>query len=116
MGSGGSLNYIGAPEEWLRLHREASGEIEASDEPSSNASIPGKMGKMQEFGKALVAADQSTETVKRQVGDWGVWVYYGKAIGILSILAAVACVIVTVFTSNFPSEFTKLQFDPISHS
>src|ERR1700748_2212490 len=106
MGNGGSLNYIGAPEEWLSLHREASGEIITSDEPSSSATVPGKEGKKPEFGKAILAVDQSTETVKRQIGDWGVWVYYAKAIGLLSILAAVACVIVTVFTSNFPSEFT----------
>jgi hypothetical protein len=120
MGNGGTINYMGPPDEWLSLNREKSAEIEASDEQPPKLPKMGKMGKMgmmgmmgrPDMGKVTGPGEDSTETVKRQAGDWGVWLYYGKAIGLFPILAAVACVIASVFTSNFPSECDK--YNPIS--
>jgi hypothetical protein len=50
-------------------------------------------------------AASSAETVKRQSGDWGVWVYYAKAIHSLPLILALGFVIISVFCSGFPSEF-----------
>lgn len=98
MGSGGSLQYVGPPEKWLRSEAQ---DIEASDEPPP--SIPTKKKRLESKGKP--SGVDTTETVKRQTGDWGVWKYYGKSIGAWPMVFALAFVLVSVFTSNFPSKF-----------
>ena len=103
MGSGGSLQYVGPPEKWLSLRTETP-DIEASDEPPS-IPMKQKMGRRLESGKSKVSGVDTTETVKRQTGDWGVWKYYGKSIGAWPMVFALVFVLVSVFTSNFPSKF-----------
>jgi hypothetical protein len=106
MGSGGSLKYVGAPEKWLSLRNDAPGlgDIEASEEAPPSNPMKEKMKKRLEAGKSKVSGVDTTETIKRQTGDWGVWKYYGKSIGALPMLAALVFVLVSVFTSNFPSK------------
>jgi hypothetical protein len=108
MGSGGSLKYVGPPEKWLSLKEEISflEDIEASDEKSPRAFTRGKSGKKPETALTKLPAVDTTETIKRQTGDFGVWLYYGKAIGAWPLILALIFVLVSVFTSNFPSRFT----------
>jgi hypothetical protein len=104
MGPGGSLKYVGSPEKWLtQKNAPGLGDIEASDDPPPNP-MKAKMKKRLEAGKGKVSGVDTTETIKRQTGDWGVWKYYGKSIGALPMLVALVFVLVSVFTSNFPSK------------
>jgi hypothetical protein len=105
MGSGGSLKYIGAPEKWLSLKDAPGlGDIAASDDSPPSNPMKEKMKRRLEAGKGKVSGVDATETIKRQTGDWGVWKYYGKSIGAFPMLVALVFVLVSVFTSNFPSK------------
>jgi hypothetical protein len=116
MGSGGSLKYIGAPEKWLSLKDAPGlGDIEASDDSPPSNPMKEKMKRRHEAGKGKVSGVDATETIKRQTGDWGVWKYYGKSIGALPMLVALVFVLVSVFTSNFPSKSSSgpaTRFNP----
>jgi hypothetical protein len=57
--------------------------------------------------KPLALNEDINETVKRQVGDWGVWVYYGKAIGIFPIILLLLYCSIATFASQFPRTYLR---------
>lgn len=111
MGAGGTVEYIGPPESWPNRNKDFSAtdniKEEGKEPPKEEKpkGPPGLRGPMMAMAaKALAAPEETNETTKRQSGDWGVWVYYGKAMGFFPVLLAVFFVCVATFTSNFPSK------------
>jgi hypothetical protein len=112
MGVGGTVEYIGPPEQWPNRNKDFSATDNIKEEskdqpkgikPKSPTAIGGPMMAMAAV-KALATPEDTKETAKRQSGDWGVWLYYGKTIGLFPILLAVFFVCAATFTSNFPSK------------
>lgn len=50
-------------------------------------------------GTAKIRAEET----KRQTGDWHDWVYYGRAVGVSSLVIGLLLVAISIFTINFPS-------------
>jgi hypothetical protein len=105
MGPSGIIKYVGPPEPWLNLNQDLSSfnDIESEEQPPDAALLKKYLAKRMEAKKPGFPAAGESETVKRQTGDFGVWVYYAKAIGGWPLIFAVVSVAVSVFTSNFPS-------------
>jgi hypothetical protein len=51
---------------------------------------------------------ESDERLRRQVGDYAVWVYYAKSIGALHCLRMLIFTIIAVLAANFPRKFSTL--------
>jgi hypothetical protein len=105
MGPGGSLEYIGPPENSPNFTKDTT-----IEEIPGQKKLTGKEAMMQSMkerfatARPLPSLEPETETTKRQSGDLGVWWYYGKAIGAWPMIVAVAFVMTAVFCNNFPSE------------
>jgi hypothetical protein len=119
MGAGGTIEYIGPPENWPNRNKDFSAADninEESKEQPKGLKSKGPMAldgpKMAMAAKALAIPEDTKETTKRQSGDWGVWLYYGKAIGVFPVLLAVCFVCVSTFTSNFPSKILHCRLWP----
>jgi hypothetical protein len=119
MGIGGTVEYIGPPEQWPNRNKdyltanninEESSEKPKVANPKRSTATRGPMMAMP--AKALATPQDTKETTKRQSGDWGVWFYYGKTIGLLPVLLAVFFVCVSTFTSNFPSKILRCRPRP----
>jgi hypothetical protein len=104
-GPGGSIEYYGPPDQWPNKRPLVPEEAEAVEETPKDL-VKVKSAKQPGLKKPVAAAEVRSEDVKRQTGDWGVWVYYCKSIGIWPILLAVVFVIISVFCVNFPSKST----------
>jgi hypothetical protein len=111
MGPGGTVEYIGPPEDWPNRNKDLSATDNIKEESKEQPKGLKPKGFMAQRGammamaaKALSAPEDTKETTKRQSGDWGVWLYYGKTIGFFPVLLAVFFVCVSTFTSNFPSK------------
>jgi hypothetical protein len=102
-GPGGSIEYCGPPEQWPNKRPMASEEAEAVEKEAADL-IKVKSAKHPAFQKPTAKAEVRSEDVKRQTGDWGVWVYYSKSIGTWPILLALVFVVIAVFCQNFPSK------------
>jgi ATP-binding cassette subfamily C (CFTR/MRP) protein 1 len=111
MGVGGTVEYVGPPEQWPNRNKDFS----ATDNINKKSKEQPKGAKAKELmptrgpmmamaAKALTIPEDTKESTKRQSGDFGVWLYYGKAIGVFPVLLAVFFVCVSTFTTNFPSK------------
>jgi ABC-type multidrug transport system fused ATPase/permease subunit len=112
MGPSGLIKYVGPPEQWLNENQDMSAltEIESARDPPPTSSMIEKYKAMRSGRKTLLPAAGESETVKRQTGDFGVWVYYARAIGAWPLIFALVSVAVSVFTSNFPSKLARIPF------
>jgi hypothetical protein len=55
-----------------------------------------------EVAKRQRIPEEIDEKIKRQVGDYAVWVYYVKSIGALHCLTMLLFTTIAVFAANFP--------------
>jgi ATP-binding cassette subfamily C (CFTR/MRP) protein 1 len=106
MGAGGSLEYIGPPENSPNFSMDMTidQEIGQSKELTGKEAMIAALKERFADKRPLPPLTPETETTKRQSGDWGVWWYYGKAIGAWPLIFAVIFVMTAVFANNFPSK------------
>jgi hypothetical protein len=100
----GALTYSGPPGKWVSDNEEISRgqDLEAPDaEEFPNPELYEGDAANQVLKPR---AEDDPETVKRQRGDMGVWIYYGKAIGGWAIIVLFFCIAVNVFGNNFQSK------------
>jgi hypothetical protein len=105
------LKYLGTPANWPGVTKDDhQGEDidEITDPTSANDSTSTEEKKMHAVSEKLLALKEDlNETVKRQVGDWGVWIYYGKSIGILPVILLLLYCSITTFSNQFPRTYTQ---------
>jgi hypothetical protein len=102
----GASTYSGPPAKWISGDEEVS---KGQDlEPPDVEEFPNpEMYEGDAANQVLKPrAEDDPETVKRQRGDMGVWIYYGKAIGGWAIIVLFFCIAVNVFGNNFQSKST----------
>jgi hypothetical protein len=109
MGPGGTVAYVGPPQDWPSRNKDFSTTVsieEQGKEPPKELKPKGPPGMRGPMGPMAARIPEETdENTNRQSGDWGVWLYYGKTMGYFSLLLAVFFVCVSTFASNFPSKF-----------
>jgi hypothetical protein len=101
----GASTYSGPPAQWISSNEEiAKGQdvelpdiVEAPNPEIFEGDAANQVLKPR--------AEDDPETIKRQKGDMGVWIYYGKSIGGWAIIVLFFCIAVNVFGNNFQSTF-----------
>jgi hypothetical protein len=98
----GSTSYSGAPANYISANEEIakSQDEELPEQPPTNPEAFEGDAPRQDLKPK---AEDPVDTIKRQKGDMAVWTYYGKAIGLWSILICFFCIAVNVFGNNFQS-------------
>jgi hypothetical protein len=103
------LKYSGSPASWPDANQHNSTKEDIDDIPDSTPSdlstSTDEKKQPVAFTKPMPPKEDMSETVKRQVGDWGVWLYYGKAIGVLPILLLTFYCSTATVGSNFPRKY-----------
>jgi ATP-binding cassette subfamily C (CFTR/MRP) protein 1 len=121
MGDLGTIEYIGSPQSWSRIKESGADNLNADDDLSGPEKIHNEpqgpepataksdiMGKTQKSATLNLSAAPSPknnpkeDALKRQTGDMGTWVYYGRSIGILPIVLTFTIILILVFSTNFP--------------
>jgi hypothetical protein len=100
------LTYSGSTTEWLASNEELAEEQDrAPPDEVTRVFRPEDyeedVAKVANEGKF----DENLETTKRQKGDLGVWKYYGKSIGYMSLFVTLICICISTFGNNFQSKF-----------
>ncbi|KAF2396774.1 P-loop containing nucleoside triphosphate hydrolase protein [Trichodelitschia bisporula] len=101
--SRGSMTYTGPPGNWTSQNEDIK---KGQDEDVADTPIAEHTLKPEDFeeddGKEHMAMfDENVDNIKRQTGDVGVWLYYGKSFGIVVTLVLIVFGAITVFTTNF---------------
>jgi hypothetical protein len=106
--SEGALTYCGPPKGWMSQDEEvAKGQDEELPEVEE-APNPEIFEGDADHQDLKPRAEDDPETIKRQKGDMGVWIYYGKSIGGWPIIVLFICIAVNVFGNNFQSKLKDL--------
>jgi hypothetical protein len=105
LGDNGLLLYNGPASDWLASKEDiAKEQDEALPEEPTRMFQPEDYEEDKAIRKSEDGFDDNVETIKRQRGDTATWLYYGKAIGFLTILAIIISICINVFGNNFQSE------------
>jgi hypothetical protein len=103
----GALTYSGPPARWISDNKEISKDQDMELPEVEEAPNPETFEGDAANQVLKPRAEDDPETIKRQKGDMGVWIYYGKAIGGWSIIVLFFCIAINVFGNNFQSKFAK---------
>ncbi|KAF2427512.1 ABC transporter [Tothia fuscella] len=110
MGPGGTVEYCGPPDKWPSKRVTTEDETKKESEDKATDLIKVQSVRKMEYRKDKAQVEVRSEDVKRQTGDFGVWVYYSKSMGWMPIVLALVFMITSVFCINFPSKL--LHFLP----
>jgi hypothetical protein len=98
--------YHGPASEWIASTPEiAKEQDEALPEELTKMFKPEDFEENNDLPKSEDGFDENVDTIKRQRGDAATWLYYGRAIGFLTIFAILVSICINVFGNNFQSEF-----------
>jgi hypothetical protein len=104
----GAMTYSGPPAKWIADNEEVSRSQDVELPEIEEAPNP-EIFEGDAANQVLKPrAEDDPETIKRQRGDMGVWVYYGKSIGGWAIIVLFFCIAVNVFGNNFQSTFCTI--------
>lgn len=98
------MEYSGLPADWIGSHGELASNQDYEKPFVQFETI--RFQKLEAFDTVAEGDVINGGDKKRQTGDILTWIYYGKSIGSLHIVLALALVITTVFAVNFQG--TKL--------
>jgi len=105
MNEDGSVDYEGPSAHWISKNKDlAKGQDEEAPETPSSVLDPSVFEQDTSPKPTKPGFEEEIDSIKRQNGDMGVWLYYGRSIGFLSILFLAICICITVFSNNFQSE------------
>ena len=106
----GAQTYSGPAATWIHSHDDLAKSQDDEPPNTAAAALNPEAFEGDSFQQILKpVAEDDPETIKRQQGDVGVWKYYGKSIGALSILFFTACICINVFANNFQSRSSRLH-------
>jgi hypothetical protein len=104
-----TLKYSGTPANWSDFTKDDHQGEDINDildfTSADNSTSTEEKKKHTMSKKPLTPKEDLNETMKRQVGDWGVWIYYGKSIGILPVFLLLLYCSITTFSNQFPRTF-----------
>jgi hypothetical protein len=94
---GGSLAFSGPTEDWSK-ETKAHQHVDLPEaEPAADSKL-----RVEPKKAALSEPEDVNERIKRQVGDYTLWLYYFKAVGFWNIVWLLLLTAATVLGWNFP--------------
>ena len=101
--NGAKISSLEPSSNWLSSRTEYSQRIIKEDTKTPVFPISAS-----KVGNEQRISEESNERLRRQVGDYAVWVYYAKSIGALHCLRMLIFTIIAVLAANFPRKFSTL--------
>lgn len=106
--SNGAQLHSGTASTWIESHEDLAKSQDVEPPASTSTVLNPEAFEGDSFKQVLKpVAEDDPETIKRQKGDLGVWKYYGKSIGLMSILFFMVCICINTFCTQFQSKSTR---------